>query len=50
MHKTLAIKFLSGWFDHLEIRLGYMAAYDAALIRERKTTTVRILDDFWGMA
>lgn len=42
--------FLAGWFDPLEKRLAYEAAYDAALKRARKTTTVRTLPaECWGM-
>jgi len=38
------MRFMAGWFDRLELRLGYMTAYDSALNSERKTVTVQ-----WGM-
>ena len=48
--KTLALRFLMGWFDRPEIRLANIAAYDAALNRDRRTVTVRIeRHKYWGM-
>lgn len=49
MDKTLARRFLMGWFDRPEIRIANMAAYDAALNGQRRTVTVRIeRHKYWG--